>query len=108
MEGGREMDIRNREEKTMQDKKQKEEEIILRAANLTLGYGAADIVKDVSLSIRRAEIAAIIGPNGSGKSTLLKALARLLPIRSGKITIGNADSSTCSSRSVKGCPSRTP
>ena len=91
MEGGREMDIRNREEKTMQDKKQKEEEIILRTANLTLGYGAADIVKDVSLSIRRAEIAAIIGPNGSGKSTLLKALARLLPIRSGKITLGNAD-----------------
>ncbi|MFC2740904.1 MAG: ATP-binding cassette domain-containing protein, partial [Selenomonas sp.] len=56
---------------------------ILKACALSLGYGKAEIVHEVTASVRRAEIASIIGPNGSGKSTLLKALARLLEPRAG-------------------------
>ena len=59
--------------------------VILSAKELTLGYGKTDIVRGVTLTIHRAEIVTIIGPNGSGKSTLLKALARILPLRSGRI-----------------------
>lgn len=66
-------------------------EEILRARALTLGYGRTEIIHAVDVSIHRSEIAAIIGPNGSGKSTLLKALARLLPPRSGTVEFLGTD-----------------
>ena len=43
---------------------------ILKACGLSLGYGKAEIVHEVTASINRAEIAAIIGPNGSGLSLI--------------------------------------
>ena len=64
---------------------------ILKACGLSLGYGKAEIVHEVTASINRAEIAAIIGPNGSGKSTLLKALARLLEPRAGRVEFMGED-----------------
>lgn len=76
------------------------ETAILQAEHLTLGYGHTDIVKDASLSIARAEIAAIIGPNGSGKSTLLKALARLLAPRAGRISLAGEDLWASTERAV--------
>ena len=42
-------------------------EELLRAHDLSVGYGRAEIIHSVNVSIRRAEISAIIGPNGSGK-----------------------------------------
>ena len=66
-------------------------EELLRAHDLSVGYGRAEIIHSVNVSIRRAEISAIIGPNGSGKSTLLKALARLLKPRSGSVEFLGAD-----------------
>lgn len=50
----------------------------LTANDLTLGYGDAVIVKNLSLEIEDGKITTIIGPNGCGKSTLLRGLARLL------------------------------
>ena len=50
----------------------------LRADNLSFGYGAARVLRDVTLpAIRSGEITALIGPNATGKSTLLKCLAGL-------------------------------
>ena len=66
-------------------------EELLRAHDLSVGYGRAEVIHSVNVSIRRAEISAIIGPNGSGKSTLLKALARLLKPRSGSVEFLGAD-----------------
>ena len=65
--------------------------IILRGENLRLEYGHHVVAENLHLSIRRAEITAIIGPNGSGKSTLLKALARLLPPAAGRLTFSGRD-----------------
>ena len=42
-----------------------------------------------SFSIPQNKITALIGPNGSGKSTLLHAIADLLPLASGELTILN-------------------
>ena len=59
----------------------------LEARDLSVGYGDETIVHDVSLSIRPGAITALVGPNGCGKSTLLKALARILPARSGSVEL---------------------
>ena len=46
----------------------------LEIKNLEIHVGGKPIVKDVSLSLPRGEVHALMGPNGSGKSTLAKAL----------------------------------
>ncbi|SHK72207.1 iron complex transport system ATP-binding protein [Selenomonas ruminantium] len=69
----------------------KVQEIILQADHLRLEYGRQLVAEDLNLTVRRAEIAAIIGPNGSGKSTLLKAMARLLPPAAGRLTLLGRD-----------------
>jgi iron complex transport system ATP-binding protein len=50
--------------------------------NLSGGYHQAEIVKDISLRLRRGKITAIIGANGCGKSTLLALICgQLVPLR---------------------------
>jgi branched-chain amino acid transport system ATP-binding protein len=54
------------------------------------GYGAIDVVNDVSLSIPPGEIFALLGKNGMGKTTLLKAILGFLRISSGTIKVDGA------------------
>ena len=42
---------------------------------------------DVELRVERGEMLAILGPNGAGKTTVLRALAGLVPIKRGRITV---------------------
>ncbi|MGJ8645508.1 MAG: Fe(3+) dicitrate ABC transporter ATP-binding protein FecE [Marinomonas colpomeniae] len=53
--------------------------------NLSVGYHAKAIVKNVSLTIPDGKIVALLGPNGCGKSTLLKAMSRILSPMEGEI-----------------------
>ena len=52
----------------------------LRIEKLSCGYGGADIVKNVSLTVKSGETVAIAGPNGCGKTTLLRAVCGLIPV----------------------------
>jgi len=54
-------------------------------ASIGMQLGTLDL--DVELSVNAGEVLAILGPNGAGKSTVLRALAGLLPIQQGQITI---------------------
>ena len=49
------------------------------------------IVDNVSFWIPKGEFVCLCGPNGAGKSTLLKAIMGLLPVASGRISIGGMD-----------------
>ncbi|WP_194408685.1 ABC transporter ATP-binding protein [Microbacterium cremeum] len=59
----------------------------LAAQALTLAYGDRTIVDGLDLAVPPGRITAIVGANGCGKSTLLRALARLLPARSGHVLL---------------------
>jgi iron complex transport system ATP-binding protein len=59
----------------------------LRSNSVTLSYGTAPVVNDLSVDIRDGEITTIIGPNGCGKSTLLRALARLMRPAGGAVIL---------------------
>jgi phosphate transport system ATP-binding protein len=52
-------------------------EIVFSIDNLTVFYGQAPAVKDVSLDVYKNSITALIGPSGCGKSTFLRCLNRM-------------------------------
>ena len=52
-------------------------EPVLRAKGLSVWYGSALAVKDISIEIPRNQITALIGPSGCGKSTLLRCFNRM-------------------------------
>lgn len=54
---------------------------ILSADHLTVGYGGAAAVRDVSFDLWPGQILALLGPNGAGKTTTLLAVGGVLPYR---------------------------
>ena len=50
---------------------------MLKTQNLSVAYGKQTIIPNLSVSIPKGKITALIGPNGCGKSTLLKTLVRI-------------------------------
>lgn len=54
---------------------------------LSVGYGRRTVLEGVSLDLAAGSWTAIVGPNGSGKSTLLRALAGLLPLQRGMVSL---------------------
>ena len=59
---------------------------------LTAGYGdAAPVLHDVSLTVRRGELVALVGVNGAGKTTCVNALLGTVPLRSGRVMIDGRD-----------------
>lgn len=63
----------------------------LEARGMTGGYGAADILHDLTMTVATGEIAVIVGPNGAGKSTAMKAVFGMLPLRSGAVLLDGDD-----------------
>ena len=64
----------------------------IEAFNLTKVYGSGNTevvaMKDVSLTVARGEVVALLGPSGAGKSTLLTAIGLINPPTIGRIVIG--------------------
>ncbi|MCA1557914.1 MAG: ABC transporter ATP-binding protein, partial [Acidobacteria bacterium] len=60
---------------------------MLEAKEISIGYGAREVIAGVSLSARQASLTAIIGPNGAGKSTLMRALNGAKKISSGLVLL---------------------
>ncbi len=60
---------------------------MLELAKVRAGYGAINVLWDVSLTIVAGQLTTIIGPNGAGKTTLLRAIMGLLPVGAGEIRL---------------------
>jgi len=58
---------------------------VVSVRNITAGYGALDILKDVSFDIHARRTVAVVGESGSGKSTTARVITGLLPPRRGEI-----------------------
>ncbi|MFC6487001.1 ABC transporter ATP-binding protein [Nitratireductor sp. GCM10026969] len=57
--------------------------------SLGKAYGAAEVMRDVNLSIEPGEFVVLLGPSGCGKSTILRMVAGLESVSSGEIRIGD-------------------
>ena len=60
---------------------------MINVQGLTQSYGNKVILNDISLSIEKNEVCALVGRNGAGKSTFIHSLLGLLPIRKGEILV---------------------
>jgi len=59
---------------------------MLKLDRVHAGYGAIEVLKDLSLEVKAGEIVALLGANGAGKSTTLLTIAGVVPVRRGQIT----------------------
>ena len=55
--------------------------------NLQVRFGSVVAIENLDFAVRRGEFVSLLGPSGCGKSTLLRAIARLVPVASGKIVL---------------------
>jgi branched-chain amino acid transport system ATP-binding protein len=60
---------------------------IIEARQVTLGHGAANVVANLDVEVRRGEVVALLGANGARKSTTLLGLAGVLRARGGEVRI---------------------
>ncbi|MDR0382844.1 MAG: amino acid ABC transporter ATP-binding protein [Spirochaetaceae bacterium] len=60
---------------------------MVKVENLSKSYGNLAVLQNISFSVKRGEVAAVIGPSGSGKSTLLRCITHLEMVDAGSITI---------------------
>ena len=58
---------------------------------ISVSYGAAPALWDVSLTIQPGELVCVVGPNGAGKTTMINAMAGLQPVREGRMRFNQQD-----------------
>lgn len=63
-----------------------QDDVILSVANIAKSFGRHQVLRNVTLEMRKREIVGIAGENGSGKSTLLKIIVGLLSPNAGTIS----------------------
>ena len=59
--------------------------------NVSFAYGEKEVLHNISFSLNRNEMAALVGPSGGGKSTIANLLARFWDVKSGEILICGVD-----------------
>ena len=63
----------------------------LQVTGIRKSYRKRPVIRDVSLSLRRGEVVALLGPNGSGKTTSFYAIAGLITTDSGQVVVDGRD-----------------
>ena len=60
---------------------------MLELRGIAAGYGGTPVLRELSFTVPKGSLTALIGPNGCGKTTLLRAAARQLPLLAGEILL---------------------
>ena len=60
---------------------------MLELRGIAAGYGGTPVLREVSFTVPKGSLTALIGPNGCGKTTLLRAAARQLPLLAGALLL---------------------
>ena len=64
---------------------------MIKAENIHKSFGTLEVLKGVSLEVKRGEVVSIVGQSGAGKTTLLQILGTLSAMDSGSLhKIGRA------------------
>src|ERR1700761_6236407 len=66
-------------------------DIVLELDQLTVAYFRAPVVRDLTLTVGRGEVVALLGANGAGKTTTLRAISGLLKPAGGAVRLDGAD-----------------
>ncbi|MDB5283197.1 MAG: transporter related protein [Bacteroidota bacterium] len=74
--------------------------MILEAENILKRYGNLQVLKGVSLSVKKGEIVSLVGPSGAGKSTLLHIIGTLDKPDSGSVKINGLEISKQSDKQL--------
>ena len=64
------------------------DDALIEIDDIRKSFGDFQVLKGISLSVRKGEAVCIIGPSGSGKSTILRCINGLIPIDEGSIRVG--------------------
>jgi branched-chain amino acid transport system ATP-binding protein len=64
---------------------------VLELRDVVGGYGDADVLRGINLTVAEGSIVTLLGANGAGKTTFLKSLVGLIEARQGSITLGGED-----------------
>jgi branched-chain amino acid transport system ATP-binding protein len=75
-------------------------EPLLNVVDVSVSYGGLRALNDASLTVGQGEMVAVVGPNGAGKSTLLKAIAGVVGIQRGSITLADQSLTGLSSTAI--------
>ena len=73
---------------------------MIQASSIYKSYGKLNVLKGVSVDIKKGEIISIVGPSGAGKSTLLHILGTLDKPDSGSLSINNTIISSLSNSKI--------
>ncbi|MCC5815376.1 MAG: ABC transporter ATP-binding protein [Leptospira sp.] len=78
---------------------------MLELSSISKNYNGIPILREISFSIQKGEILAILGPNGSGKTTLYKILSGMIQSNQGSISYNGKSTDQYFLRSISGyCP----
>jgi polar amino acid transport system ATP-binding protein len=61
--------------------------LVMHAENVVKRFGRLEVLKGVSLDVRKGEVVCVIGPSGSGKTTFIRCINHLERIDSGRILV---------------------
>ncbi|HHZ05134.1 ATP-binding cassette domain-containing protein [Acetomicrobium hydrogeniformans] len=76
------------------------EEYILRFEKVSKSFGDKEVLRNISFSVKKGEVVALMGPSGCGKTTVLRLILRLIEADEGEIHLYGRDITHLSEREL--------
>ncbi|MGA2008890.1 MAG: ABC transporter ATP-binding protein [Solirubrobacteraceae bacterium] len=66
-------------------------EAALALHDVTAGYGEADVLHGINITVAQRSIVTLLGPNGAGKTTVMRVVSGMLKATRGRVLVGSQD-----------------